>query len=177
MKKIFAILTVLALLTGGLFAAATQVDSGTLTVFGKIGSGDVSFEVKQEQTLAQAVDLLNDPLIATNGAGYKVGYWHFIADNQLSPVDYLVTYTYNPLSTNNDGVTEAIGIELIEVVDENTADVKASAATTTLSATAGNNEIKRDILFRLNAAGAAVVGQRPANNGYKTTVTITLTTE
>lgn len=175
MKKIFAIFTVLALLAGGLFAG--QVGSGTLTVYGKIGAGDISFDVVQEQDSEDKVDLLNDSLIDVDGDGYKIGYWRFIANNQSAAVEYTLAYAYSALSTNNDGITHAIGIELLEYADEDTYAVKETGDTTTLSASSGNNDIKRDIHFRLNATGADVVDSRPASENYKTTVTITLTTD
>jgi hypothetical protein len=173
MKKTLALIAILALVAGSLFAG-TPVGSGTLNVYGKIGAGAIEFLV--EQTSSTRIDLLGNVNVQPTATGVTIGKWTFTANNQATTVAYTVAYDYRSLTIGNDGVTTPIAIELIEVNGE-TRTVKADDATTALSVVAGNNTFTRDIAFRLTAAGATAAAAATASENYGTTVTIALSAD
>jgi hypothetical protein len=85
MKKMIVSGLLIALVSFSLFAV-TQHGSGTLNVYGSIGSGTVSFVVTQ--TNSSVIDLLGNAAIQPTGDGVVLGKWDFSANNQATSVLY-----------------------------------------------------------------------------------------
>ena len=172
MKKILVLTILLTLVIGGAFAAS--VSSGALNVFGKIGSGDLQFDVTQTLLATNRIDLIANANVQSDGAGVEVGNWVFDATNQENPVNYSVTYTFGPLTQGTDNIP----YELIIVDGTPVASPVglASGDTTLFSATAGNFNTTRDVLVRLTAAGETAASTAAASSSYNSTVTVDLAT-
>ncbi|PKL12967.1 MAG: hypothetical protein CVV52_07965 [Spirochaetae bacterium HGW-Spirochaetae-8] len=166
MKKIAVLIIALIMVTSIVSAAA--VGSGALNVFGLIGAGGVSFSVNQTSTTR--VNLITNTDIQPSGNGHTIGNWSFTGTNQAASVNYTVTYTFAPLS--NAGANE-IAYEVVEYNDTASA-VKATGATTTFVASAGNPLVSRVIAVRLTSAGVTAASSAPASENYNSTITISL---
>ena len=163
MKKIIVSVLLIALASFSIFAA-TQHGSGTLNVYGSIGSGTVSFVVTQ--TNSSVIDLLGNTAIQPAGDGVVLGKWDFSANNQASSVPYTVTYSTIPLTSGSTTIPFSV-IEL-----DGTTPVEQTANATTFTAAAGSPTATRNIAVRLNAA---VPADAPAASNYTGTITINLT--
>lgn len=163
MKKMIVSVLLIALVSFSLFAV-TQHGSGTLNVYGSIGSGTVSFVVTQ--TNSSVIDLLGNAAIQPTGDGVVLGKWDFSANNQATSVLYTVTYSTTPLKS---GTTE-IAFEVIEL--DGTTPVEQTSNATTFTAAAGSPTATRNIAVRLEET---VPGTAPAASNYTGTITINLT--
>ncbi|MGE0073959.1 MAG: hypothetical protein AB7S52_01890 [Sphaerochaetaceae bacterium] len=170
MKKITVILIIL-LISG--FAFAATVDTGTLTAYGKVATGTATFAVTQTQLSNQQVDLTL-PIVASTGDGYVIGSWEFNADNQATAISYTVTYTYGEL-TNGTYNIEYTVLEYAEGASTG-GTAKATGGTTTVNASTGDNNVVKNIGFRLTATGDTDVETAPGSINYQDTITITMTT-
>jgi hypothetical protein len=173
MKKTLALIAILALVVGSLFAA-TPVDSGVLNVYGKIGTGDVNFVVNGVEYTR--VDLRDDARVQVAGAGVQIGSWTMSAANQVSGTGYTVTYTYGPL-TSGATTIDFIILEINELPEPDVTTDKVTTATTALSMSAGANSITRKIAFKLTSDGVTQVASAPAANTYNSVVTIALSAD
>ncbi|MGI6433105.1 MAG: hypothetical protein ACOXZ4_04500 [Sphaerochaetaceae bacterium] len=165
MKKI---LVTILLLSVVLFAAfAENVGSGSLNVYGKIGEGTASFTVNQTNSVP--IDLINNEDVQPEGDGVVLGSWVFLATNQAGVRNYTVNYATTDLSS---GSLTPIPFEVIEL-DDGT-PVPLVDGKTGFDATAGNNNITRDIAVKLLDA---IAPGAPASANYTGSITVTLTTE
>ena len=173
MKKILIINASLLLVAGTLFAA-TPVDSGTLNVYGLIGTGEVSFTVTG--VTYDRVDLRNIAAVQPTGAGVQIGSWSMVAANQVAGTGYTVTYTYGPLVSGTNEIPFVI-LEINETPDPDVIEEKVTTATTALTMVSGTNNPTRKIAFRLTAAGVTAAAAAPAANNYNSVVTIALSAD
>ena len=171
MKRIIVLSLMLVLVVAGLTAA--QEGTGSLTVFGKIGAGDIEFSVNQTLLVANRIDLKLNSNIQPSGAGVEIGNWVFNAANQGSAVTYTVTYTYAPI-TQGGSSPATIPYELL-IDDGTTKTPRVSGQTTTVNATVGTYSTSRDVLARLTAAGVSAVDTAPESVNYSSIVTVDLT--
>jgi len=161
----------LVLVVAGL--AAAQEGTGSLTVFGKIGAGDIEFSVNQTLLVANRIDLKLNSAVQPGGAGVEIGNWAFNADNQGAAVTYTVTYTYAPI-TQGGSSPASIPYELL-ISDGTTSTSRATGETTTVNATVGTYNTSRDVLARLTSAGVSAVASAPESTNYSSIVTVDLT--
>lgn len=161
-------LVILAFAVFSISAETVSVGSGSLNVYGSIGSGTTSFTVTQTNTTRY--DLLNTAAIQADGAGIVLGHWDFTASNQGSPITYTITYSTTPLTSGST----TIGFEVIEFESGTTTEVVQTTNQTTFEATAGSFSLTRDVGVRLLDE---VPSSAPANANYNGSITIALTTE
>ncbi|MFA7019109.1 MAG: hypothetical protein WC239_09025 [Sphaerochaetaceae bacterium] len=171
MKRILVISLMFVLVVAGL--AAVSHGTGTLTVFGKIGAGDIEFSVNQTLLSTNRIDLVENTAVQPTGDGVEIGNWQFGAANQPSAVTYTVTYTYSPI-TQGGSSPASIPYELL-IKDGATSTPRISGETTTINATAGTYNTSRDVLVRLTAAGVSAASTAPESTNYSSVVTVDLT--
>jgi hypothetical protein len=163
MKKILVSMIIFGLVVSALGAAV--INSGTLNVYGRIGTGTISFTVTQTNTTR--IDLANTAAIQPTGDGVVLGDWEFSAVNQGSTVDYTVTYSTTPLTSG----TTTIPFEVIEL--NGTTVVPQTSNSTTFQAPIGSSTVERNIAVRLSST---LSGSEPAAENYNGLITIELTT-
>jgi len=159
MKKRLITIILIVLVSFTLAAEVTTVGSGSLNVYGSVGSGTIAFTV--EQTNTTRIDLVNNTAIQPTGDGIVLGNWEFSASNQGSTVPYTVTYATTPLTSG----TTTIAFEVIEL--------NGTTVVPQTSNSIGSPLVTRDIAVRLIETVPALA---PAANNYNGSITITLTT-
>lgn len=165
MKRTIITIILVVLVGFSLAAEVTTVGSGSLNVYGSVGSGTIAFTV--EQTNTTRIDLINNTAIQPSGEGIVLGNWEFSASNQGTAVPYTVTYATTPLTSG----TTTIAFEVIEL--NGTTVVPQTSDSTAFTAPIGSPLVTRDIAVRLLEA---VPSGAPAANNYNGSITITLTT-
>ena len=165
MKKRSITIILIVLIGFTLAADVTTVGSGSLNVYGSVGSGTIAFTVQQTNTTR--IDLVNNTAIQPTGDGIVLGNWEFSASNQGFTVPYTVTYATTPLTSGST----TIAFEVIEL--NGTTVVTQSSNSTSFTAAAGSPLVTRDIAVRLEET---VPSGAPAANNYHGSITITLTT-
>jgi hypothetical protein len=158
MKKILVMILLVSVVLVSVFADPIGTDS--ISVWGKIGEGVVSFEATKEH---ERIDLKNNLDVQPDGNGVKVGSWVFIADNQNEAGSYTVGYTTTPMTS---GSTQ-IHFNIVDTVD----DVVSVVSMYNFPTTIGNNEISKDIYIRLVNA----ITDEPSGDSYNGEITFTLT--
>ena len=141
MKKTILSVLLIALVSFSLSAVPVQHGSGTLNVYGSIGSGTVSFV--DTQTNSSVIDLLGNTAIQPTGDGVVLGKWDFSANNQATSVLYTVTYSTTPLTSGSTTIPFAV-IEL-----DGTTVVEQTSNATTFTAVTGSPTATRNIAVRL----------------------------
>ncbi len=170
MKKFLIVLLIFAVTISGVFAEGENgasvegslVDSGSIVVRGKIGIGEVYFNVQDSGV--PAIDLVENLDIQPEGAGVLVGKWNFAASSQPENTTFTVNISTTPLTSPTVG-----GSYAFDVTEEGSG---GSYVNNVITVT-GNSILERNI--KVNLKNAIPEGALPAGD-YKGTIILSLTT-
>ncbi|MHC1691580.1 MAG: hypothetical protein AB9828_00945 [Sphaerochaetaceae bacterium] len=172
MRKISIVLIALLLVASVGYAAA--VGSDTLSFYGSIGLGTVSFGVTESTSNQPGtrVDLLSNDMKPDSTTPVEIGSWSYSGQNQVATT-YTLTYTFGTLDATISGTTYSIAYELKE---EGGTDYLASGDTTTFSVAAGAPTDGKKIYARLTSAGRTAALAAAAGSTYVDSISVALTT-
>lgn len=167
MKKILIVLVILAVAISGVFAEGDEglVGSGSITVRGKIGVGDVGFYV-QDFNVA-AVDLKTNADIQPEGDGVVVGKWTFSSVSQPEDTKFTVAYDTTPLTSET-----VAGSYEFDVSESGTSNPAYSEGVITV----GGSSLNLERSLKVNLKSAIGDGASPGED-FVGTITVSLTTD
>lgn len=172
MRKISIVLIALLLIASVGYAA--PVGSDTLSFYGSIGLGTVSFGVAESAVNQSGtrVDLLSNDMKPDSTTPVEIGTWSYSAQNQVATT-YTLTYTFGTLSATISGEVYSIAYEIKE---EGGAAYLATGGSTTFSVAAGAPTASKKIYARLTEAGRAAALAAAAGSTYVDSISVALTT-